>query len=53
SPDSGHNSTSDCELELEMGEELEASCQLDGIWLQAEVRDTTKRRLSFSLNEQS
>ncbi|XP_064556283.1 uncharacterized protein LOC135440840 [Drosophila montana] len=56
SPDSGHNSTSDCELEEERalgGPQLEACCQLDGIWLQSEARDATKRRLSFSLNEQS
>ncbi|KAH8367778.1 hypothetical protein KR084_002730 [Drosophila pseudotakahashii] len=61
SPDSGHNSTSDCELEEEHcqltrglgGEELEDACQLDGMWLQVQARDATKRRLSFSLAEQS
>ncbi|XP_039498069.1 uncharacterized protein LOC120455721 [Drosophila santomea] len=63
SPDSGHNSTSDLELEeehcqlsrgLELGgEELEDACQLDGMWLQAQARDATKRRLSFSLAEES
>ncbi|XP_032597224.2 uncharacterized protein LOC6569363 [Drosophila grimshawi] len=66
SPDSGHNSTSDCELEEELGlragtglelvlggEELEAACKLDAIWMQPEARDATKRRLSFSLNEDS
>ncbi|XP_022220527.2 uncharacterized protein LOC111072781 [Drosophila obscura] len=67
SPDSGHNSTSDCELDEEHsipilamglglgGEELEASCQLDAMWLQAQaqVRDATKRRLSFSMSEAS
>ncbi|KAH8360674.1 hypothetical protein KR200_003194, partial [Drosophila serrata] len=62
SPDSGHNSTSDCELEedqplvvgLNVGnEELEASCQLDAMWLQSQVREATKRRLSFSLADQS
>lgn len=63
SPDSGHNSTSDCELEeehcqlsrgLELGgEELEDACQLDAMWLQVQARDATKRRLSFSLVEES
>ncbi|XP_002022896.2 uncharacterized protein LOC6597765 [Drosophila persimilis] len=69
SPDSGHNSTSDCELDEEHpipmlamglglglgGEELEASCQLDAMWMQAQaqVRDATKRRLSFSMSEAS
>ncbi|BFG02738.1 uncharacterized protein DMAD_02167 [Drosophila madeirensis] len=67
SPDSGHNSTSDCELDEEHsnpilamglglgGEELEASCQLDAMWLQAQaqIRDATKRRLSFSMSEAS
>ncbi|XP_017013769.2 uncharacterized protein [Drosophila takahashii] len=62
SPDSGHNSTSDCELEEEEhcqlnrglgGEELEEACQLDAMWLQVQARDATKRRLSFSLAEQS
>ncbi|XP_043660439.1 uncharacterized protein LOC122624803 [Drosophila teissieri] len=63
SPDSGHNSTSDLELEeehcqlsrgLELGgEELEDACQLDGMWLQVQARDATKRRLSFSLVEES
>ncbi|XP_016962640.1 uncharacterized protein LOC108033023 [Drosophila biarmipes] len=61
SPDSGHNSTSDCELEEEHcplsrglgGEELEDACQLDAMWLQVQARDATKRRLSFSLAEQS
>ncbi|XP_016986594.1 uncharacterized protein LOC108049790 [Drosophila rhopaloa] len=61
SPDSGHNSTSDCELEEEHcrltrglgGEELEAACQLDAMWLQAQARDATKRRLSFSLADHS
>ncbi|ALC49587.1 CG15646 [Drosophila busckii] len=55
SPDSGHNSTSDCDLEEEPlgGEELEAACQLDDLWMQTELlaRDATKRRLSFSLND--
>nr|XP_016942138.2 uncharacterized protein LOC108019035 [Drosophila suzukii] len=61
SPDSGHNSTSDCELEEEHcplnrglgGEELEDACQLDAMWLQVQARDATKRRLSFSLAEHS
>ncbi|XP_017050681.1 LOW QUALITY PROTEIN: uncharacterized protein LOC108094575 [Drosophila ficusphila] len=63
SPDSGHNSTSDCELEEEHcqrnrggllgGEELEEACQLDAMWLQSQVRDATKRRLSFSLADHS
>ncbi|KAH8399869.1 hypothetical protein KR215_003673 [Drosophila sulfurigaster] len=66
SPDSGHNSTSDCELDLEeeltlgrgrgcgLGdEEQEAACKLDAIWLHSEARDATKRRLSFSLNDDS
>ncbi|KAI8033227.1 uncharacterized protein LOC128265834 [Drosophila gunungcola] len=65
SPDSGHNSTSDCELEEEHcqltrglgGEEMEAACQLDGMWMQAQAqaqaRDATKRRLSFSLADHS
>ncbi|KAH8244756.1 hypothetical protein KR038_009552 [Drosophila bunnanda] len=61
SPDSGHNSTSDCELEEDQplvglgvgNEELEASCQLDAMWLQSQVREATKRRLSFSLADHS
>ncbi|XP_017074344.1 uncharacterized protein LOC108110017 [Drosophila eugracilis] len=61
SPDSGHNSTSDCELEEEHcqlnqgfgGEDLEDACQLDAMWLQVQARDATKRRLSFSLVENS
>ncbi|XP_034490514.1 uncharacterized protein LOC117794135 [Drosophila innubila] len=64
SPDSGHNSTSDCELEEELGlglglgsglgdEELEASCKLDAMWMHNEARDATKRRLSFSLTDDS
>ncbi|KAH8338013.1 hypothetical protein KR059_002550 [Drosophila kikkawai] len=61
SPDSGHNSTSDCELEedrplggLDVGnEDLEASCQMDAKWLQSQVREATKRRLSFSLADRS
>ncbi|XP_030567957.1 uncharacterized protein LOC115767772 [Drosophila novamexicana] len=56
SPDSGHNSTSDCELELDEEEDENLALggpQLEGIWLQSEARDATKRRLSFSLNEQS
>ncbi|KAH8396380.1 hypothetical protein KR222_009534 [Zaprionus bogoriensis] len=63
SPDSGQNSTSDCELEEELelqlqgeglgGEELEAACKLDAIWMQSQPRDATKRRLSFSLNDDS
>ncbi|XP_017113000.1 uncharacterized protein LOC108136402 [Drosophila elegans] len=63
SPDSGHNSTSDCELEEEhcqltrgLGdEEMEVACQLDGMWMQAQAqaRDATKRRLSFSLADHS
>jgi len=47
SPDSGHNSTSDCELVEEHcplnrglgGEELEDACQLDAMWLQVQARD--------------
>ncbi|XP_032296421.1 uncharacterized protein [Drosophila virilis] len=56
SPDSGHNSTSDCELELDEEKDENLALgkpQLEGIWLQSEARDATKRRLSFSLNEQS
>ncbi|KAH8244817.1 hypothetical protein KR032_000878 [Drosophila birchii] len=61
SPDSGHNSTSDCELEEDQplvglgvgNEDLEASCQLDAMWLQSQVREATKRRLSFSLADNS
>ncbi|XP_023178629.2 uncharacterized protein LOC111604690 [Drosophila hydei] len=53
SPDSGHNSTSDCELEMEMELELQleeearlapfADCVLEA---------ATKRRLSFSFHEE-
>ncbi|KAH8306527.1 hypothetical protein KR018_007135 [Drosophila ironensis] len=60
SPDSGHNSTSDCDLEEEQetkpglgGEELEEACQLDAMWLQSQAREATKRRLSFSLADHS
>ncbi|EDV32862.1 uncharacterized protein Dana_GF21917 [Drosophila ananassae] len=57
SPDSGHNSTTDLEEEEQAGlggEELEAACHLEGMWLPSHpARDATKRRLSFSLADHS
>ncbi|KAH8244054.1 hypothetical protein KR026_005754 [Drosophila bipectinata] len=57
SPDSGHNSTSDLEEEEDVGlggEELEAACHLEAMWLPSHpARDATKRRLSFSLADHS
>ncbi|TDG39058.1 hypothetical protein AWZ03_014520, partial [Drosophila navojoa] len=47
SPDSGHNSTSDCELELEMELELQHKAFGDCV-----LEVATKRRLSFSFHEE-